>query len=734
LVKEIENITVYKNEGIEIDLSSYFYDEDGDELDYTFYSVDNITMWVKDSIARIVPWLNFTGKRYVYFTVSDGYYNISSNLFMINVVEKPLSILEVDVSEELVEPQVVINEPVRWVMRVNASDRVINLSVNISGDALNVSVRDVKEDKRISEDKIKVIEEGVIKSAFVYRAEKRILQIEEIEEKLTNEKLEIIRERPAAKQEISAINAELLELQNERNRLTGYVVASGSGGLLTRLVEWLFNVDITAYAVKEKENRGKRLGYNKTKKKDIQVIIEEPVKEVEIIYYTETVIAEETRVNDYTKQIVVSSEVHYENILAYTSVSPEAPRNAIRLYRIVNESRELVKDISYYDENNNNLIDKIEWIVPSLSNETYQLVIEITKAEHLDVNRNFIADIYDSVKALDGNWSPVISSGEYVRVTFEIPLDNTRDITLYPRVVSGTPRIEVYEIDGEEIIAEFESLIGGENKVFLTELIGEQDVFDLRIVDGSVEIDWVVDPIPGYGVDFIKHTIGVNFFDTKSVYAIDIDGDTDIDVLGAADFGVGTVWWENDGTPEDGGWTKHTIDTSNSWSVYAIDIDGDTDIDVLGAEFSDGKITWWENDGTPEDGGWIEHIIGTNFLSPTSVYAIDIDGEDGVDVLGASRGDDEITWWENDGTPEDGGWIEHIIDEDFINGYSVYAINMDGDTDIDVLGAAYYGDGIIWWENDGTPEDGGWIEHTIDISTNSVSVYAIDIDGDTVGK
>ena len=32
-------------------------------------------------------------------------------------------------------------------------------------------------------------------------------------------------------------------------------------------------------------------------------------------------------------------------------------------------------------------------------------------------------------------------------------------------------------------------------------------------------------------------------------------------------------------------------------SVYAIDIDGDTDIDVLSASYDDDKITWFENDG-----------------------------------------------------------------------------------------------------------------------------------------
>ena len=117
------------------------------------------------------------------------------------------------------------------------------------------------------------------------------------------------------------------------------------------------------------------------------------------------------------------------------------------------------------------------------------------KAEHLDSNRSFISDIYEEVKVLDGVWSETIPNGDYVRVTFEIPLDNSKDITIYPRTVSGNPRIEIYEINGIDLIAEFTSLDDNEyNKVFLTGLNGSQDVFDLKILDGSVEFDYIIDP------------------------------------------------------------------------------------------------------------------------------------------------------------------------------------------------------------------------------------------------
>jgi len=137
----------------------------------------------------------------------------------------------------------------------------------------------------------------------------------------------------------------------------------------------------------------------------------------------------------------------------------------------------------------------VERTEPQISKQAYDIVIETS--EHLDEDRGFISDIYDEVYQLDDIWSETIPTGHYIRVTFEIPLDNTRDITLYPRIISGTPRIEVYEVDGNEIIAEFDSLTSYEfNKVYLSGLNGSQDTYDLLVLDGDIEVDYIVDPRP----------------------------------------------------------------------------------------------------------------------------------------------------------------------------------------------------------------------------------------------
>ncbi|MEQ8211053.1 MAG: FG-GAP-like repeat-containing protein [Lacipirellulaceae bacterium] len=193
-------------------------------------------------------------------------------------------------------------------------------------------------------------------------------------------------------------------------------------------------------------------------------------------------------------------------------------------------------------------------------------------------------------------------------------------------------------------------------------------------------------------------TIDGIFFGAVSVTTADIDGDGDLDVLGAAFAADDITWWEN--TVGDGSaWAEHTIDGSfnGAASVRTADVDGDGDLDVLGAAFAADDITWWEN--TASDGSaWTEHTIDGSFDGSTSVTTADVDGDGDLDVLGAAVLADDITWWEN--IASDGSaWTEHTIDGSFDGSTSVTTADVDGDGDLDVLGAAVRANDITWWEN-----------------------------------
>ena len=72
--------------------------------------------------------------------------------------------------------------------------------------------------------------------------------------------------------------------------------------------------------------------------------------------------------------------------------------------------------------------------------------------------------------------------------------------------------------------------------------------------------------------------------------------------------------------------TENIISTSadGANSVYATDVDGDGDMDVLSASYVDDKIAWYENNGAQ---GFTEQVITTNADYARSVYATDVDGD-----------------------------------------------------------------------------------------------------------
>jgi hypothetical protein len=80
-------------------------------------------------------------------------------------------------------------------------------------------------------------------------------------------------------------------------------------------------------------------------------------------------------------------------------------------------------------------------------------------------------------------------------------------------------------------------------------------------------------------------------------------------------------------------------------SVFAADIDGDGDLDVLSASELDDKIAWYEN--TDGAGGFGEQqVISILADAAFSVFAVDVDGDGDLDVLSASQNDDKIAWYE----------------------------------------------------------------------------------------
>ena len=210
-------------------------------------------------------------------------------------------------------------------------------------------------------------------------------------------------------------------------------------------------------------------------------------------------------------------------------------------------------------------------------------------------------------------------------------------------------------------------------------------------------------PARGAEVPFTERVISTTAAFARSVFAVDVDGDGDIDILSASRDDDKIAWYENNptspGSPPS--FTEHVIierHNGGEISVFATDLDGDGDTDVLSASIVENKITWYENNPTSPGNPptFTERVISTTASLARSVFATDVDGDGDTDVLSASF--DKIAWYESDSglIPT---FTERVISTTAnASAISVFATDLDGDGDIDVLSAS--ADKIAWYENE----------------------------------
>ncbi len=90
----------------------------------------------------------------------------------------------------------------------------------------------------------------------------------------------------------------------------------------------------------------------------------------------------------------------------------------------------------------------------------------------------------------------------------------------------------------------------------------------------------------------------------------------------------------------------------------------------------------------------IEHLISGSYVRANYTCPVDIDGDGDTDILGAAGRygppyffSGRIDWWEN--TDSSGtSWTLHTVDDNFDSAQSICSADLNGDGDIDVIGAA----------------------------------------------
>ena len=260
------------------------------------------------------------------------------------------------------------------------------------------------------------------------------------------------------------------------------------------------------------------------KPKELELEISENATEYEIEYETPAPYAIETeKPKGKEVKIIGSKNIHYENVLAFTNLSENLQiknPSSVKIKWVENNTFIIPETI--VDKDSNGIYDYVEWLAPSLSNQTFEIIV-ITKAEHLDSNREFISDIYDYVNETD-NVTYTIPENEYARAYFitNLTSENVIDVIVYN---SNGATIEVYEKDSNVMVGKIDIT---EDGFYATKLnhTGSQDIFDLKSINGNVEYDYIHDAWTLVACNLVAPTVDPNI-DTGNQFTLSCATRTD---------------------------------------------------------------------------------------------------------------------------------------------------------------------------------------------------------------
>jgi len=253
----------------------------------------------------------------------------------------------------------------------------------------------------------------------------------------------------------------------------------------------------------------------------------------------------------------------------------------------------------------------------------------------------------------------------------------------------------------------------------------------IDIVGASYEADEIAWWRNGGGVpiEWNRFIVDVSFDGVHDVQAVDVDGDGDLDLLGAACLADEISWWRNNGG-DPITWTRFDIDENFDYAcrLRGADFNNDGRMDIVATAWLDEEVAWYQNDGG-DPVRWTKHILISSFTGTHSVCAADLDDDGRTDILAAAMDLGDIRWWRNiGGDPIE--WESHLVDGAFAGAICVQAGDMDGDGDLDVIGSAWSTMGISWWENvNGDAMQ--WTEHAVTRNFGATpNTYPADINGD----
>jgi hypothetical protein len=193
------------------------------------------------------------------------------------------------------------------------------------------------------------------------------------------------------------------------------------------------------------------------------------------------------------------------------------------------------------------------------------------------------------------------------------------------------------------------------------------------------------------------------------VAAIDLDRDGDLDLVAATSISTDQVFWLENTSGDASTWTARTLDSSldGPRAISAADLDGDGDYDLAVAADVDDTIAWYENDGLT----FTRHDLTTTANGAQSVKIGDLDADGDLDLVYCAPDGDELAWLENDGAYNP-TFTKRIILWRYPpptpliadNPIDVELVDLNGDSDLDILWASALDDRVGWLLNNGADD------------------------------
>lgn len=333
------------------------------------------------------------------------------------------------------------------------------------------------------------------------------------------------------------------------------------------------------------------------------------------------------------------------------------------------------------------------------------------------------------------------------RAAFAADLDGDKDvdlITAYGENINWHENVDGKGMFGQPKVVFSNESVGGEAgnvlALFAADVDGDGDVDVLSTSDdyaaGVTKVSWYENQQDS---DTFGQQIAITPPRVRSTDIVDLDGDGDLDVISVFTderYLSKIAWYENlDGDGSMSG-RQEIIEEVYAWSVRASDLDGDGDMDILSGlgSYDSGmlewQIAWYENIGGGLNIG--QRRVITTLPTIGSFFSVaDLDGDGDPDVI--SKSADELIWHENlnGATTFERRGISSVADQI----WPVFAIDFDGDSDLDVISVNHDSNRnrtkVVWFDNvDSTGTLWQQKEILNNLRGRPSSFFVADLDGD----